>query len=157
MVSIWVVDDEESVADVLCGMLQQLGYETRFFSDPREALKQYQPGKADVVITDIRMPSMDGLEFTRSIRQRDPRAVVILITGFPSVSDAVEAIKMGAADYLTKPFRMEEIRMRVLRALEARDLEQRFRRNRALTWLLIGSLPVWFLLGLFLAFSVSRP
>jgi len=157
MATIWVIDDEESVADVLCGMLQQLGYETRFFQDPRQALDAYQAGKADVVMTDIRMPTMDGLEFTRTLRARDPRAVVILITGFPSVSDAVEAIKMGAADYLTKPFRMEEIRLRVLRALEARDLEQRFRRNRALTWLLIGSLPVWFLLGLFLAFSVSRP
>jgi DNA-binding NtrC family response regulator len=156
MAVLWVVDDEEPVGDVLSGMLHELGYDARVFTDARKALAEYRPGRVDAVIADVRMPGMDGLEFTRALREKDPKAVVMILTGFPSVEDAVEAIKMGASDYLTKPFRIEEIRMRVLRALEARDLHDRFRRNRTLTWALIGSLPVWFVLGILLALLVAR-
>lgn len=156
MATIWVVDDEEPVGDVLSGMLHELGYETQMFTNAREALAAYRPGRVDAVIVDVRMPGMDGLEFTRALREKDPRAVVIILTGYPSVEDAVEAIKMGALDYLTKPFRIEEIRLRVLRALEARDLSDRFRRNRTLAWVLIGSLPVWFFLGILLALLIGR-
>ncbi len=156
MATIWIIDDEAATSDVLSAMLQEIGHETRVFNDAREALAAYKPGAADVLMTDIRMPGLDGLELTRKIRARDPRATIIVLTGFPSVEDAVEAVKMGAADYMTKPFRLEEIRMRLLRVLEARDLEVRFRRNRILTWLLIGSLPVWFILGIFIAFIIAR-
>jgi DNA-binding NtrC family response regulator len=156
MATIWIIDDEEATTDVLSAMLQEIGHDTRVFNQAREALAAYKPGAADVVITDIRMPGMDGLEFTRAIRAQDPRATVIVLTGFPSVEDAVQAVKMGAADYMTKPFRIEEIRLRLLRVLEARDLETRFRRNRVLTWLLIGSLPVWFILGIFMAYLIAR-
>lgn len=156
MATVWVIDDESATSDVLAAMLQELGYETQVFNQAREALAAYKPGCADVIMTDIRMPGLDGLEFTRALKERDPRATIIILTGFPSVEDAVEAIKMGAADYMTKPFRIEEIRLRLLRVLEARDLQDRFRRNRMLTWLLIGSLPVWFILGILLAFLVAR-
>jgi len=156
MATVWIIDDEQATSDVLGAMLQELGYEIRVFNQAREALAAYRPGVADVVMTDIRMPGLAGLEFTRAIREKDPRATLIVLTGFPSVEDAVEAIKMGAADYMTKPFRLEEIRLRLLRVLEARDLQDRFRRNRMLTWLLIGSLPVWFILGILLAFWVAR-
>ena len=156
MAMIWVIDDESATSDVLAAMLQEIGYEARVFNQAREAIAAYKPGAADVLMTDIRMPGLDGLEFTRLIRDKDPKATIIILTGFPSVEDAVEAIKMGAADYMTKPFRLEEIRLRLLRVLEARDLQDRFRRNRILTWLLIGSLPVWFILGILLAFLAAR-
>lgn len=156
MATVWVIDDESATLNVLSAMLQELGHEPRVFNQAREALAAYKPGSADVVMTDIRMPGLDGLEFTRALKEKDPRATIIILTGFPSVEDAVEAIKMGAADYMTKPFRLEEIRLRLLRVLEARDLADRFRRNRVLTWLLIGSLPVWFILGILLAFLVAR-
>ena len=156
MATVWVIDDESATSDVLAAMLQEIGYDTRVFNQAREALAAYRHGCADVVMTDIRMPGLDGLEFTRALRERDPRATIIILTGFPSVEDAVEAIKMGAADYMTKPFRLEEVRLRLLRALEARDLQDRFRRNRILSWVLIGSLPVWFILGILLAFLIAR-
>jgi two-component system response regulator PilR (NtrC family) len=156
MATIWIIDDDEAAVDVLSSMLQEIGHDTRIFLQAREALAAYKPGSADVLITDIRMPGMDGLEFTRAIRAQDPRATVIVLTGFPSAEDAVEAVKMGAADYISKPVRIEEIRLRLLRVLEARDLETRFRRNRALTWLLIGSLPVWFILGILVALIIAR-
>jgi DNA-binding NtrC family response regulator len=156
MATIWVVDDEEAVCDVLSGMLHELGHDTRIFTRAREAMAAYRRDRVDAVITDLRMPDMDGLEFTRGLREKDPDAVILILTGFPSVEDAVEAIKIGASDFMTKPFRIEEIRLRVLRALEARDMEDRLRRNRKLTWILIGSLPVWFILGILLAFVVGR-
>lgn len=157
MARIWVIDDETATSDVLATMLTEIGHETRVFNDARQALEAYRPGIADIVMTDVRMPGMDGLELTRKLLAKDRHATIVILTGFPSIEDAVEAIKMGAADYMTKPFRLEEIRMRVLRVLEARDLNQRFRRNRILTWLLIGSLPVWFILGILLAFMIARP
>ncbi|MBW7907985.1 MAG: response regulator [Kiritimatiellae bacterium] len=156
MATVWVIDDEPATSDVLAAMLHELGHEARVFNQAREALAAYKAGCTDIVMTDIRMPGLDGLEFTRALREKDPRATIIILTGYPSVEDAVEAIKMGAADYMTKPFRIEEIRLRVLRVLEARDLQDRFRRNRMLTWLLIGSLPVWFLLGIVLTYLVAR-
>lgn len=152
----WVIDDDSATCDVICAMLKELGYEARSFNKAREALANYRPGCADVVITDIRMPGIDGLELTRALKKKDPRVAIIVLTGFPSVEDAAEAIKLGAADYWAKPLRLEEIRLNLLRVLRARDLQARFHRNRVLTWLLIGSLPVWFLLGIFLALIVAR-
>ena len=150
MAIVWVVDDEVTVCDVLGAMLQQLGYETRVFQDARELLAAYHPGQVDAVLTDLRMPGLDGLGVVRELRNKDGNAVVLVLTGFPTVADGVEAIRLGAADYLTKPFRMEEIRVRLLRALEARDLQSTLRRSRMLVWMLIGSLPFWFVLGLVL-------
>lgn len=157
MATIWVVDDEEPVREVLGAMLQQMGHETRLFSDAPVLLHDYQPGSADVVLTDFRMPGMDGLTLIRNLRAKDDRLVVMMLTGFPSVQDAVEAVRLGAADYLSKPFRMEEIRMRIARALEVRDLQVSLRRSRALAWLLIGSLPFWFGLGLALRSLLGAP
>lgn len=156
MAKVWVIDDEEAVTDVIVGMLQALGHDARSFTQAREALAAYRPGVADVVMTDVRMPDMDGLEVTRRLREKDPQLAIIVVTGFPSVDDAVEAIKLGADDYLNKPLRIEEVRLRVLRVMEAHDLADRLRRNRILTWLLIGSLPVWFVLGILLTFVVGR-
>ncbi len=157
MATIWVVDDEEPVREVLGAMLQQLGYETRLFPDAAALLNVFHPGPADLVLTDVRMPGMDGLALTRILREKDPKLAVVILTGFPSVDDAVEAIRLGATDYLTKPFRMEEIRLRLLRALETRDLLQQVRRGRMLTWLLIGSMPFWFVLGLLLHVMLGCP
>jgi DNA-binding NtrC family response regulator len=148
--TVWIVDDEESVRDVLGAMMDEIGFSARLFADPRDALAAYHRGAADAVITDVRMPEMSGLELTKALLAKDPDAVVIILTGYPSVSDAVEIIKAGASDYLTKPFRLEEIRMRIGRAVQNRELQASFRRNRILTWVLIGSLPLWFLLGIIL-------
>ncbi len=157
MATIWVIDDEVSVSDVLSAMLQQMGYDVRVFNDAREAVAAFRPDQVDAVLTDLRMPTMDGLAVVRALRQKDPQAVILILTGFPSVADGVEAIRLGAADYLTKPFRMEEIRLRLLRALEMRDVQGRLRRSRILAWLLIGSLPFWFGLGLALHLLLGCP
>jgi DNA-binding NtrC family response regulator len=148
---VWVVDDDDSVREVLTAMLTELGHEARNFADPHEALTAYAPGATDIVITDLRMPKMSGLELTRALLVKDPEAVVLVLTGYPSIPDAVEAVKSGATDFLSKPCRMEEIRIRIERALESRELQAQLKKTRSLTWVLIGSLPLWFVLGMVLA------
>ncbi|MFH0909338.1 MAG: response regulator [bacterium] len=148
---VWVVDDDDSVREVLTAMLSELGYEAKGYADPHEALTAYVAGCADVVITDLRMPKMSGLELTRALLLKDPEAIVMVLTGYPSIPDAVEAVKSGAMDFLSKPCRMEEIRIRMERALESRELQDRLKKTRSLTWVLIGSLPLWFVLGMVLA------
>jgi FixJ family two-component response regulator len=131
--------------------LKELGYEVRLFEGAEPVLKEYRPGRADVIITDVRMPGMSGMELTRKLLEYDPEAIVMILTGFPSIPDAVEAIRTGATDFLSKPCRMEEIRIRIERALESRDVYSRLKRARMVAWVLIGSLPVWFVLGILLA------
>lgn len=149
--TVWVVDDDDAVRDVLGNMLEDLGYGVQLFASAQDALDAHKSGQVDAIITDVRMPDMDGLTFTREVRKRDPGAVILILTGYPSIPDAVESIRSGAADYLSKPIRMEEIRVRVARALERRDLQDRHRKNRSLTWWLILIMPLWLLLGFLLA------
>lgn len=150
-VTVWVVDDEEAVRDVVGAMLKELGYQVELFESGDVALKEFRSRPADVVITDVRMPGMSGMDLTRSLLEMNPDAIVMILTGFPSIPDAVEAIKTGATDFLSKPCRIEEIRVRIERALETRDMYGRLRKARLVAWLLIASLPFWFILGILLA------
>ncbi len=151
MARIWVVDDEEPVRELLAAVLQESGHEVRLFADAREALAAFRPRVADACLLDVRLPGMDGLALLRELRRRDQDVAVLLGTGFPSIDDAVSAIQAGASDYIFKPFRVQDLRVRVVRALEVRDTAVRLRRNRRLCWLLIGSLPFWFVFGFLLA------
>ena len=150
MANIWVVDDEESVRDVMQKLLEGFGHKVSTFSDAQEALKNYYPDMVDVIITDVRMPGMDGLAFTKAVLALDPEAVVIILTGYPSVNTAVEAMQLGAVDFLAKPWNVGELRVRVDRALDIRAWQSRLRKNRLLTLSLILSLPIWIILGVVL-------
>ncbi len=153
---VWVVDDDESVRGVLGAMIRELGYEVQAFEQAEPALKAFHPGAADVVITDVRMPGMSGMELTRALLELDPEAIVMVLTGFPSIPDAVEAVRAGASDFLSKPCRIEEIRIRIARALENRSMHDRLKRTRLITWALLASLPFWFILGILLAIALLR-
>lgn len=149
--TVWIVDDEEAVREVVSAMLKELGYRVRAFETGEAAIAEYEKDPADVVITDVRMPGMSGMDVTRALLDKDPDAIVMILTGFPSIPDAVEAIKAGATDFLSKPCRIEEIRVRIERALESRDALNRLKKTRLLAWGLILSLPIWFILGILLA------
>lgn len=151
--TIWVVDDEASVRDALESMIKELGYQVRTFSTAEEVLTVYKKAKVspDVVITDVRMPGMSGVDLTRAILEIDPHAILIILTAYPSIPNAVESIRGGAADFLAKPCRIEEMRIRLEHALESRELQARLKRTRLIAWSLIASLPIWFVLGILLA------
>ena len=149
--TVWVVDDDDTVRSVLGAMLKELGYEVQLFDKAEEVINSYAMRSPDVIVTDVRMPGMSGMELTRAILEKDPFAIIMILTGFPSIPDAVEAIRVGAIDFLSKPCRIEEIRIRIERALENKHLQSRLKKTRLITWSLMASLPLWFILGIILA------
>ena len=117
---ILVVDDKANIREVLSAILTEEGYEVKASSNANKALEEIVTVLPDIVITDIRMPGMDGVDFLRVIREMDMDIPIILITAYGSIESAVEAIKIGAYDYLTKPINHEKLKIIIKRALEQR-------------------------------------
>ncbi len=147
---ILIADDEEPVRQVLEDFLVSFGYEVTTARGGEEALQKFKPGRFDCVIADLVMPGIDGVELLKEIRETDSKVVFLMITGHPSVETAVEAMKQGAYDYVIKPFSMENIRMKLERALYAKSLEKSLKAAHGLTWGLIISIPIWLILGIVL-------
>ena len=122
MEKILVVDDEQSLREVLSIMLKRAGYAVTAVSDGEEAIEQLQKEIFDLVITDLRMPKVDGMEVLRAVKSASPETVVLIITAFATADSAVEAMKQGAYDYLTKPFQVDEVQLIIRNALEKRRL-----------------------------------
>ena len=135
---ILVVDDDARLADNLLEYLNRLGYAARAAYNGKEALEAYAEDDFSVVITDLMMPEMDGMELLISIRKLDPDAVVILLTGYGTIESAVSAIKAGAFDYITKPIKLQEVEVTILRALERDHIFSRMRRFRSLFFISVG-------------------
>ncbi len=125
--SILVVDDEAAIRYSVSKTLQRVGYSVREASNGEDALDIIRAEAFDVVLTDIRMPpGLDGVELVRRIKDTDPDTVVILMTAYPSLNTAVEALRLGAHDYLIKPSSSVDIRASVQRGIErARSLKRR--------------------------------
>ncbi|MET0514385.1 MAG: sigma-54 dependent transcriptional regulator [Nitrospiraceae bacterium] len=122
MEKILVVDDEQSMRDVLSIMLKRAGYSVTTASDGEEAVGHIHKEIFDLVITDLRMPKMGGLDVLKTVKACSPETVVLVITAFASAESAVEAMKHGAYDYLTKPFQVDEVQLIIRNALERRRL-----------------------------------
>jgi diguanylate cyclase (GGDEF)-like protein len=119
---ILVVDDEEVVCRFLESLLVAAGYEVQTCMSGAEALAELEQKRFELVITDLKMPGVDGLGVLRKAKELDPFCEVIVITAFASVESAVEVMKFGAYDYISKPFNIDEIRIVVGKALEKRAL-----------------------------------
>ncbi|MBV6520626.1 MAG: Cyclic di-GMP phosphodiesterase [Gemmatimonadaceae bacterium] len=117
-----VVDDEPHLRRVLVRLMQTDGFSCDEAGNGVEALEQMATRPATLVVTDLHMPQMDGIELLRELRQRYPDTAVMMITAVADVGTAVNCLNVGAMDYLTKPFHLEEVRARVRQALERRRL-----------------------------------
>ncbi|GAB4329035.1 MAG: hypothetical protein Kow0037_03850 [Calditrichia bacterium] len=146
-----VVDDEENIREVLSGYLENMNYQVVTAVDGQDALNKYQKGQFDLVISDLLMPNVDGLELLKQIRTIDKDVIFLMITGYPSIETAVDAIKKGAYDYITKPFHMEDVKLRIERAFEKRTLKERLKTVQGFAWALLFSIPLWLILGIILA------
>jgi diguanylate cyclase (GGDEF)-like protein len=124
---ILIVDDDPSLREAVVHLLRHSGYEVCEAIDGQMALTKVQGEHFDVVVADIVMPHMDGLAFLKAARQLDSRTAYIIMTGFASWDSAVEAMKLGAADYLPKPFNLELLQLIVARTLEKQRLAERAR------------------------------
>jgi two-component system response regulator PilR (NtrC family) len=117
-----VVDDEASVRGWLEIYLRRAGYQPATAKDGEEALRQVAEEEFDLVLTDLKMPRVTGLEVLRAVKARSPSTEVVVITAFATTETAIEAMKAGAYDYLTKPFKLDELGLVIERALEKRAL-----------------------------------
>ncbi len=120
-----VIDDETGSRESMAIALEKAGLKVRTFDDAKRALEylETEPG-AGLAVSDLKMPGMGGIDFLRAVRERDYDLAVILVTGFGSLETAVEAMRVGADDYLTKPVDLYELRKRVKTLLENRQLKE---------------------------------
>jgi DNA-binding NtrC family response regulator len=129
MANILIVDDEKNIRAHLATYIQGLGHTAETAADATAALGALSRVEADVVLSDVRMAGMDGLALLREIRRRHPEVVVVLMTAYATVPQAVEAMRAGAYDYLTKPFSLDQVGLLLARVLEVHTLR---RENRTL-------------------------
>jgi two-component system nitrogen regulation response regulator GlnG len=116
---ILIVDDEKGICDILYRLLDSHGFRPMVAHDGESALEMIRLGIPDLVVSDVRMPGMDGLELLRRVKKHEADLPVIMITGWGGIEGAVEALKQGASDYLTKPVDSQELVNRIRQALEA--------------------------------------
>ena len=128
--TVLVADDERAVRTALRVNLTKAGYDVVVVSDGQEALDALSKSVPDVVLTDLRMPRIDGMLLLESIQAEHPELPVVLMTGHGSVRDAVHAMRSGAADYIIKPVRKDELLVILERTLKARRLEAEVARLR---------------------------
>lgn len=127
---ILVVDDEENLRRVTQLKLQQAGYEAMTASDGRQALEVLARNPHDLIITDLKMPGMSGMDLLRRVREDYPEIIVVVVTAFGTIESAVEAMKLGAHDYIIKPVNADALRLVVSRALEHHRLREEVKNLR---------------------------
>jgi two-component system response regulator PilR (NtrC family) len=120
----WSRDDERSMRELLAIVLKREGYEVIVAENGQAALDVLAKGAVDLVISDIKMPDMSGVEVLRAAKAADASLPAIMMTAFASTETAVEAMRLGACDYLIKPFDVDELKLKVREKVEARQLRQ---------------------------------
>jgi NtrC-family two-component system response regulator AlgB len=130
MATVLIVDDEKNIRSHLATYVRGLGHRAETAADGAEALAVLERLDVDVVLSDVRMAGMDGVELLREMRRRRPDAVVVLMTAYATVRGAVEAMREGAYDYLVKPFELDEVGLLLERILEVRGLRRENRQLR---------------------------
>jgi DNA-binding NtrC family response regulator len=126
-----VIDDDEEVCDIFCDLLKRAGLHVISAKDGMEGLKAFETENPDITLLDLNMPGMHGMDVLRELKQKDPEAPVIVITGYGDVATAVEALKLGAYDFLLKPFKPDYLKLTVRRALERSNLWREVKRLKS--------------------------
>ncbi|MGB9629052.1 MAG: sigma-54-dependent transcriptional regulator, partial [Thermodesulfobacteriota bacterium] len=120
---ILVADDEQSMREFLEIMLKKEGYKVFLAPNGEEVVKMIEKDIFDLVLLDIRMPKLDGISALKKIKSVNPETIVIMITAYASADSAIQAMKEGAYDYITKPFKVDEIKLIIRNALEKKQLQ----------------------------------
>jgi DNA-binding response OmpR family regulator len=124
-----IVEDDLEIREKLSKLLKDEGYRVSSAADGREGVQKAKDGEYHVILTDLVMPDMDGMEVMKEIKKIKPSCQVIIITAFATIDSAVEAVKKGAYDYIAKPFKINEVQVAIKRALE----EARFPKEEKIT------------------------
>ena len=150
-INVLVVDDEQDVLHTLEAMLNELNFHPLIAQNGDKAMDIIEKNKIDVVLSDIYMPESDGFDLLKNVRSFDREIVFLMITGKPTIETAVQAIREGAYDYITKPFDMEDLRIKINRCIEKKRLSHNLKWSKGVIWALIISIPIWLLLGIIFA------
>ncbi|MBI3353741.1 MAG: sigma-54-dependent Fis family transcriptional regulator [Nitrospirae bacterium] len=126
--NILIIEDEPIMRNILKNTLKKAGHETTIVEDGIKGIAAINEGDFDIIVTDIILPQGDGFKVLKWAKERRPDSSVILITGHGKVKDAVEAMKLGASDYLTKPFSMEDLLLRIDKIIEFQELKRDYTR-----------------------------
>jgi signal transduction histidine kinase len=138
-----VVDDEPYMCDVCTRTLRRGGYDVVATSDPHEAIEQLRGDtRFDLLLTDIKMPGMSGLDLAHTAREQDPTIAIIIMTGFATMENLQQSVQRGVADFISKPFELEQLRLAVDQALHKRSILQDNLRLRTLARLIESSQPL---------------
>ena len=149
--SILVVDDDKDIADMLVEWLGKKGYRATATYSGKDAVAAFTQENHDLVISDLVMPDIDGMDLLDTLKDMDPRVMVLMITGFGTIERAVAAIKQGAYDFIPKPIDFKTLEVIVDRAADRHSLFKQLGIFRGLTLALIISVPLWLILGIILA------
>ena len=124
ILTVLVVDDERLSRETTTQQLREAGYKTEAVENAFQALQQLEEDRWDVVLTDLRMPTMDGLEFLKKVKQNSPDVEAILMTAYGTVETAVAAMREGATDFLTKPFSFHELEVRLRKLTRFQEIQR---------------------------------
>ncbi len=124
MSKIFVIEDDPELREVMATILRVEGYEYETFGEGKSAIKRFSESPADLVITDLKLPELNGIEILKELKGIEPNIPVIMITAYGTTESAVEALKSGAYDYIQKPFDVEELKLTIKKALETTSLRR---------------------------------
>lgn len=120
---ILVVDDELFVRELLLEFLSSEGYEVALADSGEQAVRLAQTQAVDVVLLDLKMPGIDGIETLKRMRESDPNTLAIIMTGYPTIESSIEALRYGAQDYVIKPFKLNDLKASIEKALQEHKLK----------------------------------
>lgn len=147
MAVILLVDDDDSFSKALGRIINELGHSSVRAVDGQDGLEKFHDGNFDLIIADLMMPRMNGVEFIREVMKADKSAVVMVMTGYADLQSAVETLSLGAYDYIEKPVSIEKFKAALERGLEKRRLVSQLNFTKGLIWMIIISVPLWMILG----------
>ncbi|HWR97755.1 MAG TPA: response regulator [Candidatus Methanoperedens sp.] len=156
MASVLIVDDDESFATALGRIVKELGHTSERAVDGQDGLAKFHEGDFDLVIADLKMPRMNGVEFIRELKRINKDVVVMVITGYSDLTSAVETLTLGAYDYIEKPVSVERFRAALERGLEKRQLVAQLNFSKGMIWMIVLSIPLWMILGIVLSYFLKR-
>ncbi|MGB8658063.1 MAG: response regulator [Candidatus Zixiibacteriota bacterium] len=128
---ILVVDDELFVRELLLEFLSTQGYEVILADCGEKAVELVQTQLADVILLDLKMTGMDGIETLKEVKKVAPNALAIIMTGYPTIESSIEALRCGACDYVIKPFKLNDLKSSIERALQEHELKGEIGRLKA--------------------------
>ena len=127
-IRVWIVDDDAELLEILGGSLVQEQREIRLFDNGQAVLNAIEHSFLDILLTDLMMPGVDGLQILKEVKRTCPESIVIIMTGYASLDTAIQAIRGGAYDYIQKPFKLEEMEVVISNACEKISLMRENRR-----------------------------